>query len=980
MNARRRSLKICFTPIIAVILVAAAVDAAPSQNKTAAKAKAKSVDADKVRFFENKVRPILVRRCYSCHGPKQQKSGLRLDSRSGMMRGGESGAVIVPGHPDESRVIEVIRHSDDDIKMPPKAKLPAKQIEVLIRWIRSGAVWPNSPKTAVATVPSRFNFEELREKHWAFRPVTRPGIPAVKNQQWAQTAIDRFVLARLESAGLPPSPRADRRTWIRRVTFALRGMPPTMAEVDAFLHDTSPGAAARVVDRLLASPQYGERWGRHWLDVARYADTKGYIFNQETRYPYAYTYRDYVIRVFNEDLPYDRFLMEQIAADQLPGAKRPQALAAMGFLTVGRRLFNNPHDIIDDRIDVVGRGLLGLTVGCARCHDHKYDPIPMADYYSLYGIFASSQEPSELPVLGRPTDAAAYQKFLKEHKQREQAYRKKLNQGYQELRDQLRSQIESYLLAVLNRPGINEKAMLVFQQGDLRPRFVIRWRRYLQAAARRNDPVFTLWHQLTALPAGRFAEQAKQIIDRHRAAAVAEKTGASKQRINRWVLAAFALHPPKSLTDVAGTYGQLLRDSDQSRQTLIKRYRVDNLKSRAGTTTTNAGRPAKKSDAELLAVRNVLSGPGSPITLSQNDIPLFNRKTQGEVRALKKKLDSLPITSAGAPPRAMVMVDRPRPFNPRIFIRGNPARRGRAVPRAFLEILSGPQHRPFQIGSGRLELARAIADPHNPLTARVLVNRVWMHLFGQGLVRTPSDFGMQADPPTHPQLLDYLAWKFVTGGWSIKRLHREILLSAVYQQTSTIVESQARAARVDPNNRLLWRMNRRRLEFETLRDSILFVSGRLDERMAGRSVNIEARPFSGRRTVYAFVNRNDLPNLFRTFDFPSPDASASARPVTTVPQQALFEMNSPFILDQAQLLASAGDVRSASGPTQKIRALYRRVLARDPDQMEQAALLNYVKQIQQQESTTRPTKNHPPGVWDRIAQTLLLTNEFLFVD
>ena len=959
--------------IAAVTTVTA--EAAPRKTPTAAVTSAR---AGTDRFFENKVRPILSRRCFGCHGPKRQKAGLRLDSRSGMMRGGESGAVIVPGRPEESRIVEVIQHADDDIKMPPKNKLPAREIAVLTAWIRGGAVWPKSSNTVIAKARSRFDFDELRKAHWAFRPVRRPGIPSVTNRQWAQTPIDRFVLARLEAAGLSPSPLANRRTLLRRVTFDLRGMPPTFSEIDMFLKDTAPDAWARVVDRLLSSEQYGERWGRHWLDLARYADTKGYIFNQETRYPYAYTYRDYVIRAFNADLPYNRFLLEQIAADQLPQAKQTPALAGMGFLTVGRRLFNNPHDIIDDRIDVVCRGLLGLTVGCARCHDHKYDPIPMADYYSLYGVFASSREPSDLPVLGRPTNAAAYQKFLAERAKREQAYHKKLNQGYRELGNQLRSQMESYLLAVLNRPGINEKAMLVFHQGDLRPRFVLRWRRYLQAAARRNDPTFVLWNQLTALPRRDFAKRAQQIIDRHRAEALSGKSGSSKRRVNRLMLAAFVLHPPKSLTDVAKTYAQLLRESSESPRTLFARYHAGVLRHPAGTAHT--GPTSHSVDADVSLLRAVLSGSDSPIALSENDIALFNRKTQGEVRALRKKLESLSITSPGAPPRAMVMVDRPRPVNPRIFVRGNPARRGRAVPRQFLGILSGAHRRPFRVGSGRLELARAIVDPHNPLTARVLVNRVWMHHFGQGLVRTPSDFGMQADPPTHPLLLDYLASKFVSDGWSIKRLHREILLSAVYQQRSVFTASSARAVGVDPENRLLWRMNRRRLEFEALRDSMLFVSGRLDEQMTGRPVNIESRPFSGRRSVYAFVNRNDLPNLFRTFDFPSPDASAAARPITTVPQQALFEMNSPFVLEQARSLASLPSVRSAPDPKEKIRALYHRGLSRDPNSDELAALLRYVQKIHSREPASRPTATSPPGVWTRIAQTLLLTNEFLFVD
>jgi hypothetical protein len=656
---------------------------------------AAAISPEAAEFFEKQVRPALVTHCYECHGEKKQRGGLRVDSREFLLQGTDNGPALVAGNPDQSRLIQAIRH-EGELKMPPKGKLPGEVIDLLTAWVKQGAPWPASAVPPPGVGPKAN--PDAWKQHWAFQPVRLPEIPPVADAAWPRTAVDRFVLAKLEEKGIAPSPAADRRTFLRRVTYDLIGLPATAAEIDAFVQDSSAEAFAKVVDRLLASPHYGERWGRYWLDVSRYADTKGYVFQEDRNYPDAFKYRDWVIRAINEDLPYDQFLLKQIAADQLPPEEENRSLAAMGFLTLGRRFINNTHDIIDDRIDVVTRGTLGLTVTCARCHDHKFDPIPTEDYYSLYGVFISSQEPKDAP---------------------------------------------------------------------------------------------------------------------------------------------------------------------------------------------------------------------SPLRL----------------------------------------VDAPNPHNVQVFLRGNPANRGREAPRRFLLALAGENRQPFQKGSGRLELAQAIANSENPLTARVLVNRVWAQHFGTGLVRTPSDFGVRCEPPSHPALLDYLARTFMDGGWSLKALHRQIVLSSVYQQRS---DDRPEALGLDPDNVLLWKMNRRRLDFEALRDSLLAATGQLDETVGGPAAPLTTEPFSVRRTVYGFIDRQNLPGLFRTFDFANPDTHSPGRFITTVPQQALFLMNSPFVMQGAERVQQRPELAGIADPAQRIHRLYALIYGRDPTAAETSLGLAFI------EANSTPAGSEPP--------------------
>jgi mono/diheme cytochrome c family protein len=909
-------------------------------------------------FFESKVRPILAAHCLECHGPKKQESGLRLDSRQAVLAGGDSGErAIVPGDPQRSLLIQAVRH-EGDYRMPPRGKLPEEAIAALTEWVQRGAPWPVSSQAAPPPASAAALVEEHRRSHWAYQPVLRPELPPVRQADWPRQRLDTLVLAGLEAAGLTPSPEADRRTLIRRLTFDLHGLPPTPHEVEAFVADPAPDALERLVDRLLASPRYGERWGRHWLDVARYADTKGYAFAQERRYPYAYTYRDWVIRALNRDLPYDEFIRQQLAADLLPPAadagEQRQRLAALGFLTTGRR-FNNRHDDLDDQIDAVSRGLLGLTVACARCHDHKYDAIPTEDYYSLQGIFASCREPAELPLLIDADASPEYQKYVEGLVPLKKALDDFAEQKYRELVDQSRRQAADYLARCAAGPADSLLARLPFMSldpKDLRPRLVERWRRYIEARSRPDDPVWGLWHELLQLPVERFAEQAAEVVARWQA----RPAGTAPGQCNPLLLAAVLAEPPRERMDLPRLWGRLL----------VQAYEA--WLSGGGNAQALAALPdAQRQLAEELV------GPQSPVDIPRDDLRQYlSRADRNKYTELQKKIETYQVTSPLAPPRAMVVVDEPRPVEPRVLIRGNPSRPGAVVPRQFLLVLAGPSRQPFRDGSGRRELAEAIVDPSNPLTRRVIVNRLWMHHFGEPLVLSPSDFGVRTDPPANPALLDELAAELWHAGWSLKALHRALVTSSTYRQASL---DRPECRRVDPENRLWWRMHRRRLELEPMRDTLLAVAGQLDLAMYGRPVELTKPPFSRRRAVYGFIDRQDLPGMFRVFDIASPDQSSPRRPRTTVPQQALFFMNSPLVVEQAKALASRPDVTSAGSDDERIAALYRLVLLRQPDPEEVAISRELLAAAGQM-----PAEDVRLSPWEILAQTLLSTNELLYID
>ncbi|MEO8496570.1 MAG: PSD1 and planctomycete cytochrome C domain-containing protein, partial [Planctomycetota bacterium] len=621
-----------------------------------------------IEFFEKRIRPVLVEHCYECHSAaaNELEGGLMLDNRAAVEKGGDTGKVLVAGQPDASRLLTAMKYQDENLQMPPKGKLPDAVLADFEQWIRSGAVDPRDGPPP----PAPDSIEARARKHWAFVAPAKSARPNVAHADWPKTDIDYLVLARLEAAGIAPSPVADSRTLVRRLYYDLTGLPPTFEAVSQFEANTATDAYEQLVDQLLDSQQFGERWARHWLDIARFGDTKGYVFTEDRNYPNAYKYRDWVINALNADMPYDQFVKYQLAADRLAEGDDRSQLAALGYLTLGRRFINNTHDIIDDRIDVVFRGMMGLTVGCARCHDHKYDPLSTRDYYGMYGMFVSCDE---------------------------------------------------------------------------------------------------------------------------------------------------------------------------------------------------------------------------------------------------KQDDDLPLR----------LVDKANPQEVGIFLRGNPGERGERAPRQYLSFFANADAKPFQTGSGRLELANAIASRDNPLTARVFVNRVWGHLFGNGLVRTPSDFGLRSDTPAQRDVLDNLAVAFMAGDWSVKRLIRHIVTSSVYRQSSEI---RAEAVARDPENLLLWRAERRRLDFEAMRDSLLAASGQLDRTVGGASVQIANESPSKRRTLYAFIDRQNLPGLFRTFDFASPDTHSPERPETVVPQQALYLMNNSFVQDATQAVVGQLDAANAR---QRTGQLVRLLLSRE---------------------------------------------------
>jgi hypothetical protein len=928
-QARQTACSLFVVALAVRVFSAGAFAAAPVQG----------ADSREVEFFEKSVRPLLEEHCIECHSAAKGKTkgGLALDNAAATLKGGDTGPAIVVGSAEKSLLLKAVSYKDPDLKMPPENKrLSAEQVAVFEHWIQSGAYDPREGK---AVGPDK----DAASKHWAFQPVQRPPVPAVRQSAWVRSPVDAFVLAALEAKGLGPSPEADRSTFLRRVSYDLHGLPPTPAEQEAFLNDAAPGAYEGLVDRLLASPRFGERWGRHWLDVARYADTKGLPapINADRRFHFSYTYRDYVISAFNADKPFNEFLMEQLAADLLPEKGSPRSLAALGFLTVGRCFQNSLHDIIDDRIDVVTRGMLGLTVACARCHDHKYDPIPTADYYSLHGVFLSTEEPKERPVIGEAPQTPKYAGYLEKRAALFGKMENCIDEELKKANADLVKKATDYLLASAELPKDVDSKTLENMAGErkLIGLLLNRWAKLHQNAA--QDALFAPWHAMASLPKEEFEARAAALTERWK---VEVPAGWDAQLVGQ-----FCKTPPKTLKDVAGFYGMLCAET-------------------AEALDKQGGGEAALENSLQQALRVRLFAGDSLMRLTRPEVEkTFARKIFEARSKVKDELDVLDATDEAAPPRAMVLLDKPQPVQPVIFVRGNSGNRGPAVPRQFLTVLSGPERKPFATGSGRLDMAHAIASPSNPLTSRVAVNRIWLHLFGRGLVETPNDFGVRTAAPAIPGVLDYVADRFVENGWSTKALIRELVLSATYRQTSA---ARPEAASLDPNNDLLHAMRRRRLDFEALRDTLLFVSGRLEESVGGRAVELTKAPFTGRRSVYGYIDRQDLPSVFRFFDFANPDISTGQRFETSVPQQALFLLNSDFLKTLAQALAQSAPVQGAPAGAERVGALFRQVLLRAPRADEAAAALELLGRF--------PGEAEKP--WVLLSQVLLLTNEMAFVD
>ena len=766
-------------------------------------------------LFEKKIRPVLAEKCFACHSSKLKSpmGGLVLDTKEGMRK-------VSAGKPADNRLLKALRYSDR-VQMPPAGKLSDSTIADFSQWIASGAVDPQAD-TAAAPPPARGMDIETGRKWWAFQPVREITPPAVSDASWPRTRVDRFVLAKLEENKLQPSPEADARTLIRRVSLDVTGISPSYEEVEAFVHDPAPTAYEQLVERLLASPHYGERWGRYWLDVARYAEDNPTSEATNPPYTYAWRYRDWVIEAVNNDLPYDRFVKLQLAADLMPGVRRDD-LRALGYLGASpvyhkdARLSKEVIETIatddwDERVDGVSRGLLGLTVACARCHDHKFDPITTKDYYGLAGVFASTS------AVLRPLAAV---------------------------------------------DPLTENRFLWIEQRLIHLDYL--------AKMLKGEP-------------GTKPEEAAQKVVRFKAEIAKLKT---------------------ELEAIGERYPELPRQLD--------RFGNDE--------------PRKKGDS---------SDPEAPFMQAVYEAGLW--------------ID-------GSDPDLTLMDYRPgTPRELPVLLRGSVATPGEPAPRRFLSVLAKAPDAPFQQGSGRLEFAEQMFRDAAPLAARVIVNRVWGWHFGKPLAGTPSDFGTQGEKPTHPELLDDLAARFIAHGWSMKWLHREILLSAAYRQAS---RPRAAGEQADPTNRLLWRMNPRRLDIEAYRDSILRATGSLNTLLYGPSIDLDTDG-NTRRTVYAKISRGKLHTILRLYDFSDASQHSPGRDVTTTPLQQLFVMNSSFLQDQAAALAKR--VEGAEDAPASVRALFRQALSRDPNPKELDLALSYLGQ----------------ATLAQYAQALLSTNELIF--
>ena len=919
--------------------------------------------------FNRQVRPILSEHCFQCHGPdaKQRNAELRLDLEAEAKK-----SAIVAGAAADSELIHRIQSTDPESVMPPASTgkvLTDAQKEILRQWIQEGAKYSN---------------------HWSFQPIAASEslLVALPASETGTSPIDRFLSDKLHKAGLSYSRPVSRARFMRRATFDLTGLPPTWAEVAAFEIDTSEGSEERLINRLLESPRYGERWGRHWLDIARYADTHGGAAIGFTTFPFSYTYRDYVINAFNKDLPVDRFLLEQIAADQLGTSQDDPSLAALGFLTVGMQ-FRNSHDTIDDQIDVITRGLMGLTVTCARCHDHKFDPIPTSDYYALYASIAPSKSPSQLPAIGTVADENArqqYERELSELTLKSQQFAREQNAV---LRNRLRMQVGLYLAEIAK--GVGEQDLstqfLSYRTDDIRPLVFNRWRTWLKELGK-DDPVFGPWLEMQSwgtIPDADFQKRRDEYLSRLSGELDAigrtpDKLHALRGEPPKWnpfIVDALVELKPNSLSEAAAVYGRVF--AEQQRLWLQSLLETSSEAAPGGTVLPD-DHPQHQiiNSPSHRQIRQHLYAPGSPFDVSDEEaVRLTNRTINDLISGKKGAIHQLNLSSPGSPPRAMVVQEDPQPKDTQIFLRGNPLARGETVQPKFLSALSGDQTPIYEAGKRRLGLARSVISDSNPLTTRVLINWAWQNHFGSGLVRTPDDFGTRGQAPTHPELLDYLADQFRKNGWSMKWLHRQIMLSQAYHQGA--IENE-HSRQVDPENQLLWRMPRRRLDFESMRDSMLAACDELDVTMGGRPIDLSASPAIPRRSVYGFVNRDIIANLMSTFDTANPNACTAKRPETTVPQQTLFALNSDFIQDRASRLASLTKPLNPGSAEDRIAAMVRRALCRNPTESEVGQARKFLSEAVQSATTADGAAADPERSWILLAHALMASNEFTFLD
>ncbi|HQR33227.1 MAG TPA: PSD1 and planctomycete cytochrome C domain-containing protein [Blastocatellia bacterium] len=916
---------------------------------------------DPTEFFEKRIRPTLVANCAKCHNPKAQVAQLDLTTAEGFAKGGESGSLINKEKPEESRLLKAISY-DDSLKMPPTGKIKADEIAALTDWVKMGAPWPKSSGAVAESKPavpkSTREFTEEEKKFWAFQPLAKPTVPAVKNAAWVKSPIDAFILAKLEEKNLTPAPPADKLTLLRRATYDLTGLPPSEKEISDFLADASPKAFEKVVERLLASPRYGEKWGRHWLDVARYADSTGN--DEDHRYPFAWKYRDYVIESFNRDLPYDQFIREQLAGDQLPAKNgseiNQRGIIATGFLALGPKAVAQQdkkkmlYDVYDEQVDVTSKAFLGMTLACARCHNHKFDALLTKDYYSMINIFASTKSFTnpdshvsivfEKPLVPK-SEWEKYQAARKQHQAKEKRARTEIDEIVDAVREpavkQQAPRIAEYMLAASKVYSGSSKSEELAQQLNLSEEILNRWVKFLKPA------------DLTP------------------------------QHLLAWQKAT-----PEKLADVAQEYQRTFMARLQEWTEIISKWRVEYQKAIAENKTPLPDKPVFEAGDDRFFDSVYFENEG-PLSLSVKEKAKFSAAQQQRIAELQKEIETLK-KSAPAEPELACAIEDGEPVAQKVFVRGDYNNAGEDAPKAFPAILAPFDTKPNFSGSGRLQLAEWLVQPEHPLTSRVMTNRIWQWHFGEGLVRTPDNFGKMGERPSHPELLDFLAREFVKNGWSIKSMHRLIMLSSAYQMASL---NPNLAENTDTDNRLLTRFNRRRLTVEELRDGLLAIDGSIDLTMGGSlqqgrgtdgennqgrlSLNPEKVK---RRTVYIPLRRANLPTLLNLFDFGDATSMAGKRQLTNVSTQALFWLNSEFLAEQSGTLVKALLADGSLTEAKRIESLYMRVLNRNAEKDEIEQALKYISAFKQKASG----ENADHKAWQSFCHVLMASNDFLYID
>ena len=888
-------------------------------------------------FFESKVRPIFATNCYTCH-TNSASGGLRLDSREGLLKGGGSGPAIVPGDPEKSLLIKAVRQTDPHLQMPMGGKLKDSEIADLTTWVKAGAVWPSSGKTVAA---GKYVISPEQRNFWSFLPLKKVTAPAVKDAAWAKTDLDKFVLAKLESQNLKPVRPASKLELIRRASLDLLGLPPTNDEITAFQKDDSPDAFAKVVDRLLASQHYGERWGRVWLDVARYGEDDYRSLDPMRRgynpYPYAYIFRDWVVRAFNDDMPYDTFVKAQLAGDLMDEKDRAHLLPGTGFLGLGPWYYDNGAvevtraDERHDRVDAVSKSFLGLTVGCARCHDHKYDPIPSADYYSLAGVFASTDY-HEFPT-APSAEVELLMQYTKELENKQKLVSTIESNETNDMAQSLALQSSKYMRAAWRVTGKpKDELPAVVEEEKLDYELLDRWVRFL-AKPPKFYPYLKDWQAMIAR-GGTSAEAAK-LADAFQQKLVSVMFAKDEIKEENEIIAAKSF-PGTTRPKRANKPNEFVTNDDfcPGCGLQLKTMPLDDT-----NLWTDVFQRELTNDDEVVQF-GVKSKPGLLAFRGWSLHKRLGGEKRDYLEALNKDITDLKKKTEVSYPYLHGVEEAAKPVDLKVSLRGNPYSLGDVAPRHFLSVLSGDNPQPFKQGSGRLELADDIIK--QPLAMRVIVNRIWKEHFGTGLVDTPSNFGVTGERPTNPELLEYLAGRFQTAGLSIKKLTREIMLSSVYQLSTDVDQHDLE---VDSGNRLYWRANKRRMNAEQLRDSVLMVAGNLDDSVGGPSKDLT--PAYTRRTIYGRVSRYRLDEYLQLFDFPPPNISAEKRFSTTVPLQRLFLMNSDFIQAESEMLVKRVD--DAGDTTAKIRKLYQLIYGRDPSEKEIELGLHYIKSEPMQE-------------------------------